>query len=111
MSRTKKQNIAADAPDELSEATKSGDRLRTLIALRDLLADKLQNTASTRDIAAISRRLMQCVSEIETLEKEKKYEKEDHFDIYYFRRKLRGELGAMQQEYKLNPIDREHEVS
>ena len=55
----------------LVEAAEGGDRLETLIALRDLLADKLQNTTSSRDISSMSRRLMQCISEIEVLEEKK----------------------------------------
>lgn len=57
---------------DLITATASGDRLEALIALRDFLARRLQHAQSSRDVAAISRRLMQCLEEIEKLEKAKK---------------------------------------
>ena len=56
-------------PQSLTEAAQSGDRLATLIALRDLLAVRLDNGASDRDVASLSRRLMQTIAEIEELEK------------------------------------------
>lgn len=55
----------------LVKAAEGGDRLETLIALRDLLANRLQNTTSSRDISSMSRRLMQCISEIEVIEKQR----------------------------------------
>ena len=55
---------------DIVRAAKSGDRLETLIALRDLLAERLKTSDSDRDIASMSRRLMQCVEEIEELQKE-----------------------------------------
>lgn len=58
-------------PQSLTEAAQSGDRLATLIALRDLLAVRLDNGASDRDVASLSRRLMQTIAEIEELEKTK----------------------------------------
>lgn len=59
------------ADKNLVEATQSGDRLETLIALRDLLAARLQKANSDRDISSMSRRLMQAVCEIEMLQKER----------------------------------------
>jgi len=50
---------------------KSGDRLKSLISLRNLLAERLQNAGSSRDIASISRRLMQCIEEIDALQQKK----------------------------------------
>ena len=84
MSKTKKSNN-----QDLITATKSGDRLKTLIALRDLLADRLQNTTSTRDISSISRRLMQCISEIETLEEIKRQAEESPFRLSEYRKKFK----------------------
>ena len=57
---------------DLITAAASGDRLETLIALRDLLAERLQSTSSSRDISSMSRRLMQCVEEIEAIDKARK---------------------------------------
>ena len=57
---------------DLVTATATGDRLETLIALRDLLAERLQTTQSSRDISSMSRRLMQCVAEIEELQRNRK---------------------------------------
>ena len=50
-------------------AAKSGDRLETLIQLRDFLAKKLEKTESDRDISAMSHRLMQITAEIDEIKK------------------------------------------
>jgi hypothetical protein len=52
-------------PDFLDEV-ESGDRRRGLLALRELLAQRLPD-APARDLAALSRRLMQVMEELETL--------------------------------------------
>ena len=62
---------------KLKEAADSGDRLQTLIELRQLLADRLETSRSDRDIASMSRRLMQVCVEIEKLEKDKAAHKND----------------------------------
>ena len=98
-------------PSDLISAAKSGDRLETLIALRDMLAERLQNTTSSRDIAAMSRRLMQCITEIETLEKNREYAKENPFSLSELRRKNSILLRSINQQNALNAMDREHEVS
>ena len=54
---------------KLIEAATSGDRLQTLIELRQILADRLETSQSDRDVASMSRRLMQVCSEIEDLER------------------------------------------
>lgn len=87
MNTAKKKTKATEAPQDLITATKSGDRLETLIALRDLLAEKLQNTASARDVSAMARRLMQCVAEIEAIDKERKAR--GTFSLDDFRREMR----------------------
>ena len=51
----------------LVEAAKSGDKRATLIALRDKLAETIQNCDSGRDMASNSKRLMEVMAEIETL--------------------------------------------
>ena len=86
MSRKLKQDTP-DQPD-LVEAAKSGDKLETLIALRDLLAQRLQNTNVGRDVSTMARRLMECVCEIETLEKEKA-EKDKRFTLQDYRERLK----------------------
>lgn len=52
---------------DLVEAAKSGDKRATLIALRDKLAETIQNCESGRDMASNSKRLMEVMAEIEAL--------------------------------------------
>lgn len=94
---------------DLIEAAKSGDRLETLIALRDLLAERLQNTNSSRDISSMSRRLMQCISEIETLERIKQDAAERPNSLRDLRRQLIERKLTMDKQYALNSISAEHE--
>lgn len=51
----------------LIEAAKSGDKRATLIALRDILAETIQNCESGRDMASNTKRLMEVMAELETL--------------------------------------------
>ena len=51
----------------LVDAAKSGDKRATLIALRDSLAETIQNCESGRDMAANSKRLMEVMNELESL--------------------------------------------
>lgn len=51
----------------LVEAAKSGDKRATLIALRDKIAETIDNCESGRDMAANSKRLMEVMAEIESL--------------------------------------------
>ena len=64
---------------DLINAAKSGDKRATLIALRDKLAETIQNCDSGRDMASNSKRLMEVMAEIESLPdpKEKKVSKHD----------------------------------
>lgn len=55
---------------KIEKAVKAGERLGTLYALQELLAERLDNCDSNRDIAALSRQLMQVSEEINTIEKE-----------------------------------------
>lgn len=48
------------------DEVESGDRKRGLLALRALLAERLED-APARDLAALSRRLMQVMEELEKL--------------------------------------------
>lgn len=54
---------------KLYEAAVDEDRLAILIELRNLLADRLDNCGSDRDIAALSRQLVQVTAEIDELRK------------------------------------------
>ncbi len=109
MSTNDKPAKRTRAPKDLIRAAKSGDRLKTLIALRDLLAERLQHTESSRDISSMSRRLMQCISEIDVLEAEKKYKEEHPFDLQAFRKKMSIELAEANKRHQLNSIDAEHD--
>lgn len=51
----------------LVDAAKSGDKRATLIALRDKLAETIQNCDSGRDMASNSKRLMEVMAEIDAL--------------------------------------------
>ena len=52
---------------DLVTAAKSGDKRATLIALRDKLAETIQNCDSGRDMASNTKRLMEVMAEIEAL--------------------------------------------
>ena len=51
----------------LMDAARSGDRRRTLEALRDKLAASIQDCESGRDVAALSKRLMEVMGELDAL--------------------------------------------
>lgn len=110
MSTRRKRTDKSATPLDLIEAAKSGDRLETLIALRDLLAERLQHTESSRDISSMSRRLMQCVSEIETLQKYKQAEEENPFSLRDFRKQIIQEYGRLNDVHKPNAIGAEHDT-
>lgn len=52
---------------KLYDAAASGDRRATLVALRDSIAKTIEGTESGRDVAALSKRLMEVMAEIEAL--------------------------------------------
>ena len=54
----------------LVDAAKSGNQRTTLIALRDILAQTIQECDSGRDMASNSKRLMEVISELEAMDKE-----------------------------------------
>lgn len=56
---------------DLLQAAKGGNRRETLEALRDKLAASIQNCESGRDVAALSKRLMEVMSELDALPKPK----------------------------------------
>lgn len=53
---------------DLITAAKSGDKRATLVALRDKLAETIQNCDSGRDMASNSKRLMEVIAEIEQID-------------------------------------------
>lgn len=68
---------------DLITAARSGDKRATLIALRDKLAETIQNCDSGRDMASNTKRLMEVMAELETLPdpKEKKISKHDRLKM------------------------------
>lgn len=56
--------------ENLVSATKSGDRRRTLVALRDRIAETIDSCESGRDMAALSKRLMEVMDEIDSMPSE-----------------------------------------
>lgn len=50
---------------DLVEAARNGDRRKTLEALRDKLAASIQDCESGRDVAALSKRLMEVMAELD----------------------------------------------
>lgn len=53
--------------DKLYEAVSTNDRRETLIALRNTIARAIDDCESGRDIAALSKRLMEVIAEIDAL--------------------------------------------
>ena len=51
----------------LVEAVSSGNRRKSFIALRDKLASTIENCESGRDMAALSRRLIEVMNEIDQM--------------------------------------------
>lgn len=56
---------------DLVSAAKSGSKRDTLEALRDKIAASIQDCESGRDVAALSKRLMEVMDEIDSLPKPK----------------------------------------
>lgn len=52
---------------QLVDAAKSGDKRATLLALRDKLAETIENCESGRDMAANTKRLMEVMAELEQI--------------------------------------------
>lgn len=67
-----------------------GDRLKSLRALRDRIAETIQVTDSARDLAALSRQMTEVLSQIEALEKRAPEEKGTPLDELAKRRSARG---------------------
>lgn len=59
----------ASRPRSVAVAARSGSKLNTLLALRDRIAKEIQNPdCPAREIASLSKRLMEVMGEIETVE-------------------------------------------
>lgn len=56
----------------LTEAAASGDRRATLVALRDSIARTIDDCESGRDVAALSKRLMEVMAELDGLPEPRK---------------------------------------
>ena len=54
---------------DLVSAARSGNRRETLEALRDKIAASIQDCESGRDVAALSKRLMEVMGELDDLPK------------------------------------------
>ena len=54
---------------DLVSAARSGNRRETLEALRDKIASSIQDCESGRDVAALSKRLMEVMGELDALPK------------------------------------------
>ena len=55
------------APQSLTAAAATGSRREVLTALRDKLAYTIENCESGRDVAALSRRLIDVVAELDAM--------------------------------------------
>ena len=69
---------------KLTEAAKSGNKRETLIALRDKIAETIENCESGRDMASNSKRLMDVIAELEALpdpKEEKKVSRHDRLKM------------------------------
>ena len=51
----------------LLESVRTGDRRKALVALRDSVASTIDCTDSARDVAALAKRLMEVMREIDSL--------------------------------------------
>lgn len=51
----------------LAEAVASGDRRKAMECLRDVIADQIDKTESGRDVAALSKRLLEVLEALDTL--------------------------------------------
>ncbi len=74
---------------KLLKAAEGGNRLQALQELRDMLAERLELSHSDRDVSSLSRRLMQCLQEIQVLEAEQNKELPEENELEKMRRRLR----------------------
>lgn len=71
-----KKTVKKDEKIRLTDAAKSGNRKKILIALRDRLAETIENCESGRDMAANSKRLMEVIEELDAIKAEEKAKRE-----------------------------------
>lgn len=71
MKKSMKKPVKNDEKNEkkesLIDAAKSGNKKKTLIALRDKLAEKIETCESGRDLAALSKRLSEVMDELDEI--------------------------------------------
>ena len=82
----------------LVEAAKSGDKRKTLVALRDILAKTIQECESGRDMASNTKRLMEVIAELALMDKEEAEERK------------RIEAEKNQKKSKHDRLKQKHEV-
>lgn len=59
---------------KLTKAAATGDRLKALVALRDLIAAELDDSTSKRDTAALAQRYMDVLAQIDAVSRERRPE-------------------------------------
>ena len=62
---------------DILEAAKSGNRKATLVALRDSIAETIAAKPSGRDLAALSRRLLEVMAELDRVAETERSEFDD----------------------------------
>lgn len=62
---------------DILQAAKSGNRKATLVALRDSIAETIKEKPSGRDLAALSRRLMEVMAELDRVAETERSEFDD----------------------------------
>lgn len=68
---------------DLIEVAKSGNKRDTLEALRDKIAASIQDCGSGRDVAALSKRLMEVMNEIDALPKPSDGDELEELQAFY----------------------------
>ena len=75
--RTVKPDERLPVPKSVTEAAESGTKRELLVALRDRIALDVEDTkTAARDLAALTKRLMEVVSEIESLDAQEQEDSE-----------------------------------
>lgn len=69
---TPRKPRAARKPPSIATAARSGNRRRLLVALRDGIALQLEEGVPPRDLASLSKRLVDIAVEIEAIDAEEK---------------------------------------
>lgn len=65
---------------KLMEVAPTGDRLKTLETLRDVIANAIDGTTSARDIAALSRQMTEVLTEIDEIKSHSKVTEMDSIE-------------------------------